>query len=151
MIKELFDVFDLNHDHKLDFSEFILFNLLTNDGSLHEKLEIICGLYSKEKEKYVSRNEIKGLLRNMFDLFDIPTSKLNVIKVIDFIFKRNNINKDEKINWHQFTKEILNSEFLFQQLISSEFQSDNQVIQRSERFLNFIWDSFVLKIIDYHF
>ncbi|CAF1287494.1 unnamed protein product [Rotaria sordida] len=51
LIKELFDVFDLNKDNKLDFLEFLLLNVLTNDGSIHDKLNVIFLLYSYEKEK----------------------------------------------------------------------------------------------------
>jgi len=134
LIKELFQLFDSNNDNKLDFSEFVLFNVLTNDGSIYEKLDLIFRLYDKEKEKYFSRDQIKEFLRNMFDIFDIPSSKFNITEVIDTVFQRNNINKDQKINWNQFTQYIVNDQSLFEQLISLEFYKHHQFIQRSERF-----------------
>ena len=85
-------------------------------------------------KKYFSRNEIKDFLRNMFYLFDIPSSKLNITDIIHFIFHKNNIKKDQKINQKQFTEEILNDQSLYEQLISTQFGKNYQVIQRSERF-----------------
>ncbi|CAF1039722.1 unnamed protein product [Rotaria magnacalcarata] len=138
LINELFDLFDMNKDKKLDFSEFILFNILTNAGSINDKVKFIFNLYNNNyKEKFFLRNQLKEFLRNRFDLFDIPSSRFNITKVIDIIFQRNNIIKNEKINWNQFTDEILNDEILFQQLISFDFNQDyedQQLIQRSERF-----------------
>jgi Ca2+-binding EF-hand superfamily protein len=134
IIKELFQVFDLNNDHKLDFYEFILFNILTNDGTIDEKFQFIFHLFDKEKEKYFSRNEIKDFLKNIFHLFDIPSSKFNLIDVIDFVFQKNNIQKDQKIQWKQFAQYILNHQSLYEQLISTQFIQNQQVIQRSERF-----------------
>jgi len=134
LIKQLFQVFDLNSDQKLDFHEFILLNVITNDGSIYEKIKLIFNSYDKDKEKYFTRNQIKEFLRNMFDLFDIPSSKLNIIDVIDFIFHKNNIKKDEKINWKQFTEDIINDHSLYEQLISLDFNKNYQFIQRSERF-----------------
>ncbi|CAF2075935.1 unnamed protein product [Rotaria magnacalcarata] len=128
----------MNKDKKLDFSEFILFNILTNAGSINDKVKFIFNLYNNNyKEKFFLRNQLKEFLRNRFDLFDIPSSRFNITKVIDIIFQRNNIIKNEKINWNQFTDEILNDEILFQQLISFDFDQDyedQQLIQRSERF-----------------
>jgi Ca2+-binding EF-hand superfamily protein len=134
LIKQLFKIFDLSNDQKLDFSEFILFHVLTNDGSIYEKIKLIFNLYNKEKDKYFSRYQIKEFLRNMFDLLDIPSSKLNIIQVIDFIYQKNKIKKDEKINWKQFTEDIMNDQYLYEQLISLDFNKNYQVIQRSERF-----------------
>jgi len=134
LIKQLFKIFDLNNDQKLDFYEFILFNVLINDGSIDEKIKLIFNLYNKEKEKYFSRYQIKEFLRNMFDLFDIPSSKLNIIQIIDFIYQKNNLKKDQKINWKQFTQDIMNDQALYEQLISVDFNKNYQFIQRSERF-----------------
>jgi Ca2+-binding EF-hand superfamily protein len=132
LIKQLFELFDLNKDQKLDFEEFVLLTMLTGNGSIYEKMKLIFTLYDKEKDKSFSRNEIKDLLRSMFDLFDIPSSKSNITEVINIIFQRNNINRDQKIEWNQFSEEIINDQALIQQLISLE--SDNSFIQRSERF-----------------
>jgi Ca2+-binding EF-hand superfamily protein len=134
LIKELFEVFDLNNDKKINFEEFVLLNVLTNNGSNNEKLNLIFNLFNKTKDKYFSRNELKDFLRNMFDLLDIPSSKLNITEIIDFIFHENKINKDEKINWKEFTQQISDDQHLLQQLISFDIYSNYQTIQRSERF-----------------
>jgi Ca2+-binding EF-hand superfamily protein len=134
LIKELFQSFDLNHDQKIDFQEFVLLNVLTTDGSIHEKMQLIFHLYYKEKEKSFSRYQMKEFLRNIFHLLDIPSSILNLNDPIYYIFKKNNIQKDQQIKWRQFTEEILNDESLYQQFISLDFDQNDQIIQRSERF-----------------
>ncbi|CAF1322558.1 unnamed protein product [Adineta steineri] len=134
LIEKLFEVFDLNNDNKLDFHEFVLLNVLSSNGSINEKIKLIFRLYEKEKEKLLSRDEIKDFLRNMFYIFDIPSSKFNLNEVINIVFKTNNINRDEKIYWKQFTEDILNDQALFKQLISLDYYHDYQFVQRSERF-----------------
>ncbi|CAF1281280.1 unnamed protein product [Adineta steineri] len=134
LIEKLFEVFDLNNDNKLDFHEFVLLNVLSSNGSINEKMKLIFRLYEKEKEKLLSRDEIKDFLRNMFYIFDIPSSKFNLNQVINIVFKTNNINRDEKIYWKQFTEDILNDQALFKQLISLDYYHDYQFVQRSERF-----------------
>ncbi|CAF1086899.1 unnamed protein product [Rotaria sordida] len=124
LIKELFDVFDLNKDDKLDFSEFLLLNVLTNDGSIDDKLNLIFLLYYNKKGKTMSRDELKEFLRNIFDLFDIPSSKIHINQVINKIFEKNSLNKHDRIEWDQFVKEILNDDTLFQELISLDFNQD---------------------------
>ncbi|CAF3409511.1 unnamed protein product [Rotaria sp. Silwood2] len=141
LIKQLFDVFDLNKDNKLDFSEFLLLNVLTNNGSINEKLKLIFSLYNneKEKKKSMSRDELKEFLRNMFDLFDIPSSKNHITQVIDKIFQIYSINKYDKINWNQFIKEIHNDDNLYEEFILLDQNKDDysqhyQFIQTSLRF-----------------
>lgn len=146
LIKELFDLFDLNKDNKLDFIEFFLFNILINDSSIDNKLKLIFQLYNNKQILFL-RNQLKDFLRNLFDLFNIPSSKLNIIYVINIIYKKNNMKKYEKIQWNKFTHEILNDENLLKQLISLDFYQDEHdeeneqeysyyqpIIQRSERF-----------------
>jgi hypothetical protein len=81
-------------------------------------------------EKDFSRNELREFLRNILYLFDIRSSKLDLINIIDFVFQQNNIQKNQKITWKLFTDYILNHPSLYEQLISSP----SQLTQLSERF-----------------
>ncbi|CAF1335960.1 unnamed protein product [Rotaria sp. Silwood1] len=134
LIKQLFNVFDLNKDNKLDFSEFILLNTLTNNGSIREKLKLIFSLYNYDKNKNFSKDELKEFLRNMFYLFDIPLSNINIKKFIDYIFKRNSINKYDKITWNLFTKNINYDDFDFSSDLNYDHSQHYQFIQTSHRF-----------------
>lgn len=133
-IEQLFDVFDLDNDKKLDFSEFVLLSVLSNDGSINEKMQLIFRFYQHDKDKCLSREEIKEFLRHMFDVFDIPSSKSNITDVIDRVFQRNDLNREQKIKWDQFTQDVLNDQTLFRQLVSLDTRTNDQLIQRSERF-----------------
>ena len=133
-IEQLFDVFDANNDKKIDFYEFVLLNVLSNNGSINEKMKLIFRFYENDKEKHLSRDEIKEFLRHMFDLFDIPSSKSNVTDVIDRVFQKHNLTREQTINWKEFTQDVLNDQALFRRLISVDIYRNDQFIQRSERF-----------------
>ena len=75
LIKELFHVFDLNKNGKIDFEEFVLLNILTNDGSIDEKVRVIFHLFEKEKKDF-SRNDLKRIFKKFMML---TTFKLNRI------------------------------------------------------------------------
>lgn len=132
LIKQLFELFDLNSDQKMNFSEFIFFHILIRDGQIDEKLKFISNFNDHQKEKDFTIYQLKDLLRNLFHLLDIQISKSNLNELIHSTFEKNHLKKDEKINWKIFIQSILDDQLLYEQYIPT--QSDSTIIHRSQRF-----------------
>jgi Ca2+-binding EF-hand superfamily protein len=126
MVKQLFLLLDLDKDKQLNFEEFFLFNILINQGSIEDKLKLILSLYDKDKKKYLTRQQLENVLRNMFDILDIHEPKTGLSKKIDTILTRANFNnQDSKISWHTFSSHVLNDPSLFKLLISNDINGND--------------------------
>lgn len=130
-LKQLFHLFDLNSDQKIDFYEFILLNILLTDGTIEEKFQLISNLFDQQKEKDWNKYQLKEISRNIFHLFDIQISKSNLNELIDLIFKEQNLKKDDLINWKVFIQSMVHHQSLDEDYNSIQSYS---VIQRSQRF-----------------
>ncbi|CAF1363533.1 unnamed protein product [Adineta ricciae] len=125
MMKRLFRLLDLNQDKQLDFEEFFVFNILINQGFVEDKLRLILNLYDKDKEKYLTKEQLKNVLNDMFDLLDIPTAKDDLMQRIETILTRANFNtQSSKFSWHAFSSHVLNNQSLFNLLISNQTVAD---------------------------
>ncbi|CAF1256891.1 unnamed protein product [Rotaria sordida] len=122
MVKQLFNVLDLNEDKRLNFEEFFLFNIVINQGSLEDKLKLIFRLYDRDQNKYLTRVQLENILSNMFDLLNLSKSKNGLSQNIDEILTRTNFNnQNTKISWHTFSTYVLNDPLLFSILVSNDF------------------------------
>lgn len=120
MVKRLFHLLDLDKNKQLDFEEFFLFNILMNQGLVEDKLRLILSLYDKDKEKYLTRQQLENVLIDMFDILDIQQPKNGISQKIDTILTRANFNtQNAKISWHTFSSHVLNDPSLFELLISN--------------------------------
>ena len=126
MIKPLFRVLDLNEDKQLNFEEFFLFNLLMNQGSAEEKLRLILHLYDRNKEKYLTRQQLERVVTNMFDVLDIPKPTGGLSQALQQILSRAHFNNDNsKIAWNSFTTYILEDRSLLKLLLSGDDDDDD--------------------------
>ncbi|CAF1328659.1 unnamed protein product [Rotaria sp. Silwood1] len=125
MVKQLFNVLDLNEDKHLNFDEFFLFNRLINQGSLEEKLKLIFRLYDRDKKKYLTRQQLENILSNMFDLLNLSKSKNGLSQNIEKILNRANFSsQNTKISWSTFSTYVLNDPSLFAMLVSNDIEHD---------------------------
>ena len=92
--------------------------MLINQGSSEDKLKLILNLYDRDKQKYVSRQELEEVLINMFDLLNMTKPKTDLSQKLDTILSRGNFNTQNKISWHTFSSHVLNNSSLFDLLIS---------------------------------
>ena len=136
LIKQIFQLFDLNSDQKINFSEFVFFHILITDGTIEEKLQMISHFYDHQKEKDFTIYQLKDLSRNLFHLFDIQISKSNLNHFIHSIIEQNHLKKDQKINWNVFIQSILDDHQLsVEQYIPTQSDSNSSVlIHRSQIF-----------------
>ena len=118
MVKQLFRLLDLNEDKHLNFEEFFLFNILMNQGSDEEKLRLVLGLYDRDKNKYLTRQQLESVLLSMFDLLDIPQPDDSLSQRIQTLFQRCNFtDHHSKISWNTFRTYVLEDASLFQLLL----------------------------------
>ena len=118
MVKQLFRLLDLNEDKHLNFEEFFLFNILMNQGSVEEKLRLVLSLYDRDKNKYLSRQQLESVLINMFDLLDIPQPAENLSQRLQTLLQRCNFtDQNSKISWNTFRTYVLEDASLFQLLL----------------------------------
>lgn len=134
LIKDLFHLFDLNKDEKLNFNEFILFNQLINNGTIEEKFHRLLQLYDHQKEKSLNKSQLNELIRNLFYLFNIPYSKSNTNDIIQWIFHINHLEPDQTILWEQFQSETRNNDLVYRELLCLPNQTSTNLIQLTERF-----------------
>ncbi|CAF1289342.1 unnamed protein product [Adineta steineri] len=121
IVKRLFRLLDINQDKQLDFEEFFQFNILINQGSSENKLKLILSLYDKDKQKYLTRQQLENVLINMFDLLDIPIPNNGLSERINTILTRGNFNnQNSKISWHAFRTHILDNSSSFDLLVSND-------------------------------
>ena len=138
LLKDLFDLFDINQDQRLNFDEFISFNQLMSNGTNEEKFKKIFEIYANNPTKLFTKQQLSDLIKNLFDLFQVNYSKSNLINVLQFIFHKNHFKHYEQIQWQIFTKEMQENHFLVKEILAFNDIEQQQMTQhqqqRSERF-----------------
>jgi Ca2+-binding EF-hand superfamily protein len=125
LVKQLFRIFDLNEDKHLNFEEFLLFNILINQGTTEKKLKLILTLYDKDKKKSLTRQQLETVLSSMFELLNIPKPTNGFSQKIDTVLTRANFNnQNAKISWNTFSTSVLNDPSLLKLLLSSDTNAD---------------------------
>ena len=121
MVKQLFNVFNLNKHEKLSFEEFFPLNILVNQYSLEDKFRLMLNLYNKDKSQHLTQQQLESVLMNMFDILNISTSSNGLTERINKILNRANVNSYEaKISWEAFSAYVLNDPLILEFLISSD-------------------------------
>ena len=125
IIKPLFRLLDLNEDKQLNFEEFFLFNLLINQGSSEDKLRLILRLYDRDKDKYLTRQQLERVVTNMFDVLSIPKPVGGLAQALQQILARGHFNNEtSKIAWNTFTTYVLEDRSLLQLLLLPDYEHE---------------------------
>ena len=121
MVKQLFNVFNLNKHKKLSFEEFLPLNILVNQYSLEDKFRLMLTLYNKDKSQHLTQQQLESVLMIMFDILNISTLSNGLTERINKILNRANINSYEgKIRWEAFSAYVLDDPLILEFLISSD-------------------------------
>ncbi|CAF1546533.1 unnamed protein product [Didymodactylos carnosus] len=110
----VFRAFDLNGDHGVSFTEFLMAFFATTEAPLEQKLRYAFNVYDIDHNSSIDRNEILLVLRSMFELLgmDAKPDKYSYEMCADNIMKNLDVNSDERISKEEFIEGLKNDPFL---------------------------------------
>ncbi|KAI9451521.1 EF-hand [Lactarius psammicola] len=103
---DVFDVFDENKNGYIDFKEFICSLVVTNQGSLEEKLRWAFQLYDINKDGTITYQEILQIVQAIDKMADqmlrLPEYKETPEKRVEEMIRSTNKDKDAKFTYNEF-------------------------------------------------
>ncbi|CAF3761253.1 unnamed protein product [Rotaria sp. Silwood1] len=122
--ENVFRAFDLNGDHGISFSEFLIAYVATTEAPLEHKLRYAFNVYDLDHNSMIDRAEVLFILRAMFQLLGMNDNELNKYsyeQCADTIMKTLDINEDQRISKEEFIQGLLQDSFL--QSLMNPFQN----------------------------
>ncbi|CAF0748412.1 unnamed protein product [Didymodactylos carnosus] len=118
----VFRAFDLDGDHGISFTEFLIAYISTTEAPLEQKLRYAFNVYDIDKNSSIDRAEIILVLRSMFELLGMSDApeKYSYEQCADNIMKNLDSNSDERISKEEFIQGLKNDPFL--QSLMNPFQ-----------------------------
>ncbi|XP_057297902.1 neurocalcin-delta-like [Hydractinia symbiolongicarpus] len=101
--EHVFRVFDVNHDNRIDFREFICSLSLTTRGSIEEKLHWAFNMYDVNGDGRVSIAEVGNIVNSVQALVNAKDKNLNSDK-IEQIFHFYDNNQDGTLTVDEFIR-----------------------------------------------
>ncbi|KAJ2159271.1 Calcium-binding protein NCS-1 [Coemansia sp. RSA 552] len=104
----IFEVFDLNHNGTIDFTEFLQALSITSRGSADDKLKWAFELYDINKDGFITKDEmlkiVDAIYRMVGSMVELPKDEDTPKKRVDKIFDLMDENQDGKIDRAEFNK-----------------------------------------------
>ncbi|CAF1303283.1 unnamed protein product [Rotaria magnacalcarata] len=119
--ENVFRAFDLDGDHGISFSEFLIAYVATTEAPLEHKLRYAFNVYDLDHNSMIDRAEILFILHAMFQLLGMNDSKYSYEQCADTIMKTLDINEDQCISKEEFIQGLLKDTFL--QSLMNPFQN----------------------------
>ncbi|CAM2698162.1 unnamed protein product [Rotaria socialis] len=119
----IFRAFDLNGDHGITFSEFLMAYVSTTEAPLEDKLRYAFNVYDIDRNCSIDRAEILFILHAMFELLgmsDDKARKYSYEQCADTIMKNLDVNEDQHISKEEFIQGLIRDPFL--QSLMNPFQ-----------------------------
>ncbi|CAF1323120.1 unnamed protein product [Adineta steineri] len=123
--ENVFRAFDLNGDHGISFSEFLIAYVATTEAPLEQKLRYAFNVYDLDHNCMIDRAEILFILRAMFQLLgmnDDNSHKYSYEQCADTIMKNLDVNEDQRISQEEFIQGLKQDPFL--RSLMNPFQND---------------------------
>uniref|UniRef100_A0A5S6PZX5 EF-hand domain-containing protein n=1 Tax=Trichuris muris TaxID=70415 RepID=A0A5S6PZX5_TRIMR len=104
----VFNVFDVNKDGYISFTEFIHALSITSRGSIDEKLEWAFSLYDLDNDGYITRQEMVEIVTAIYTMLgkQLEVKKLATEDTpemrVDKIFHSMDTNRDNKLSKEEF-------------------------------------------------
>lgn len=93
----IFAAFDIDHNGKIDFEEFLKAISVTTRGSYNEKLELVFRMYDINNDGTLERKELQQILAALFSV-SISLEQLNQM------FETLDVNKDNRVTKNEFMR-----------------------------------------------
>lgn len=107
-IDRMFDLFDHDKNGQVDFREFITgLSVLSERGSLDEKLEFSFRIYDMDGDGCITREEIRKLLRASLVDAALDVSEAQLEQLVEATFREADINRDGKISFDEYRAMVL--------------------------------------------
>ncbi|KAI8916395.1 hypothetical protein EDD86DRAFT_198426 [Gorgonomyces haynaldii] len=101
-LERLFDAFDLDGNHRIDFSEFIQGLSVFFKGEPEEKMELTFRIYDIDKSGSIEPKELIKVLAHMYSTFYNEDQTERVTKMVHQIFEDLDINGDGSLSVTEF-------------------------------------------------
>jgi Ca2+-binding EF-hand superfamily protein len=72
----MFDAFDLNHDGRMSFDEYMIVHAIMNAGTLTEKLKYIFTIYDLDKNGFIERSEMLKMITAIAEINNNNSTKV---------------------------------------------------------------------------
>jgi len=119
--ENVFRAFDLDGDHGISFSEFLIAYVATTEAPLERKLRYAFNVYDLDHNSMIDRAEILFILRAMFQLLGMNNVKYSYEECADTIMKNLDINEDQRLSKEEFIQGLIKDPFL--QSLMNPFQN----------------------------
>eukprot|EP01136_Pigoraptor_vietnamica_P035783 Opistho-1_new@101485 len=101
-LERLFDAFDVNHDHSIDFREFIHGLNIFLKGTPQEKLELSFRMYDIDRNGYIDREELFEIMSNVYKLYYKDDNRDYIRAMVNRIFQDLDVNDDGQLSMTEF-------------------------------------------------
>lgn len=115
----IFKIFDKNNDDYLDFNEFVTAVTITLNGTCIDKLRCAFEIYDLKGDGVLDRNEMKIILKQIYEMLGEDNMKTSTNKKVDLIFEKFDSNKNE-LTLNEFIQGCLKDEYLAQLFENNE-------------------------------
>jgi len=110
IIKQLFKAFDKNKDGTLDFTELMSGLCVLAKGTSEERLQLYFSFFDENNSGFVSKNEMKLMLQNVYDKIDmdpLAVTQYTVDQYVDMVFENYSIVENDKLSFDMFRQAII--------------------------------------------
>jgi len=100
-LRALFEMYDLNHNNKVSFEEYVTTVVVLMDGTLDEKLSLIFNTFDTDGNLTITREEFETAAKRFASSnADAPSRQ----RFIEKVFQECDENKDGTLSYEEFKK-----------------------------------------------
>ncbi|KAI9216101.1 hypothetical protein BC828DRAFT_394235 [Blastocladiella britannica] len=101
-LERLFDAFDSNGDHRIDFHEFVEGLSVFSRGTPEEKLALSFKLYDIDRDGYVTKRELFKITSQLYSAFYNEDQSARIREMVARIFDDLDVNGDGQLSLTEY-------------------------------------------------